>query len=674
MFKQSKLTLRVVVVSGLMLAVAHWPTASGQPVQYTVTDLGAPIGGTSLGSALNNVGQVTGKTGEEGAGGLGAQAFRFDPDGRMIILNDGPFPQSGGLVINDLGQVAGLVCVTEGLPCDFYIFRYTDGVGLELLGVLGDGDSAHPSAINELGDVVGESHFDPSAAVHAFLFTDEEGMIDLGTLPSDANISSEATDVNNARQVVGRSFMGPSPGGGLRAFLWEDGVMQDLGTFGGSQSGAAGINEAGQIVGSADLPDHTDHAFRHTPGVGMEDLNPPFATSSRGLLINESGTIAGTFRNDDGDSTFLFSDELGFFDIGVFEPAENSILVEPTDMNSSGQIVGRALNIPSDDLPLLWHQFFWSPETGLVDLSTVIETGPRDVVLSEAVAIDDSGRILVNGEIDGESRALLLTPIAGPQTIIPIAQERFINTLVSFRRCGKLSDSDEAEGFDPFDSFLETAQNCDGPYGHVAAQQQSQIDAASMTASGSVFTKDTGGDGNSTLVLSGTSFFAVTFELAEASQFALAGAINATAHIPDAGVETDAELTLTGPGDGTIFTHLVSAGTGGMIEEQGVLAPGVYTLLAIATLSIDGIAPDFAVGEASFEFTFTVEQVAVSPGDFDGDGDVDMDDYLAFRDCFTGSGGGPVVGLCIPGDFDGDGDIDFEDLAAFRDAYTGRSR
>ena len=185
-----------------MLAVAHSPAASGQPVQYTVTDLGAPIGGTTLGSALNNVGQVTGKTGEEGAGGLGAQAFRFDPDRGMIILNDGPFPKSGGLVINDLGQVAGLVCVTEGLPCDFYIFRYTDGVGFELLGVLGDGDSADPAAINELGDVVGQS------GGSATLW--RAGMaIDLNMLlPAGSGwMLLDARDINDSGVVVGYGIL-----------------------------------------------------------------------------------------------------------------------------------------------------------------------------------------------------------------------------------------------------------------------------------------------------------------------------------------------------------------------------------------------------------------------------------------------------------------------------------
>lgn len=68
--------------------------------------------------------------------------------------------------------------------------------------------------------------------------------------------------INKHGQVVGwYKFNGQD-----RAFLWDNGELMDLGTFGGSQSRAYDINDAGQIVGWAMLPGDTAyHAFLAEP-------------------------------------------------------------------------------------------------------------------------------------------------------------------------------------------------------------------------------------------------------------------------------------------------------------------------------------------------------------------------------------------------------------------------
>src|SRR6185436_7448641 len=62
---------------------------------------------------------------------------------------------------------------------------------------------------------------------------------DLGTLR--AVQSAHANDINDVGQVVG------SAAG--RAFLWQNGVMTELGTLGGNSSGAGAINGIGVVVG-----------------------------------------------------------------------------------------------------------------------------------------------------------------------------------------------------------------------------------------------------------------------------------------------------------------------------------------------------------------------------------------------------------------------------------------
>ena len=54
----------------------------------------------------------------------------------------------------------------------------------------------------------------------------------------------EAFAISNNGKVAGRCGSGSSAHG----FFWENGVMQSLGTLGGSSSQAYGVNDAGQVV------------------------------------------------------------------------------------------------------------------------------------------------------------------------------------------------------------------------------------------------------------------------------------------------------------------------------------------------------------------------------------------------------------------------------------------
>jgi probable HAF family extracellular repeat protein len=159
--------------------------------------------------------------------------------------------------INNQGQVVGISgdCdIAVGQLSARHSVLWEKGVPTNI-GDLG-GDAWHtPMDIDDAGDVVGFSN--PRGVVgidfnpHAFLWTKATGIQDLRTLPGDDN--SQALGVNSSHQVVG-----VSSGAINRAFLWENGVMQDLNGLVGSGFPdllivAQHINEDGVIVGRAVL-------------------------------------------------------------------------------------------------------------------------------------------------------------------------------------------------------------------------------------------------------------------------------------------------------------------------------------------------------------------------------------------------------------------------------------
>ena len=158
--------------------------------------------------------------------------------------------------INDNGQIVGI----SGI-CDQAVGRYTaahavlwENGGVTDLGNLGALYWNTPTAINQQGDIVGFAGApnDPDGNfLQAFIWTVEDGIQPLGFLPGD--VHSEAYGINESRQVVGLSC---DADGNCRAFIWENGVMQDLNdlkqpSFSTTLETAKDINDKGEITGRA---------------------------------------------------------------------------------------------------------------------------------------------------------------------------------------------------------------------------------------------------------------------------------------------------------------------------------------------------------------------------------------------------------------------------------------
>src|SRR5262245_19038704 len=101
------------------------------------------------------------------------------------------------------------------------------------------------------------------------------------------------------------------------ANLFDSYSVTELGTLGGAQSGALAINGAGQVVGSADVDGLHRHAFRWSPGGGMEDLGTLGGPTSCATAINAVGLVVGYADLPNGTThAFRWSPENGMEDLG----------------------------------------------------------------------------------------------------------------------------------------------------------------------------------------------------------------------------------------------------------------------------------------------------------------------------------------------------------------------
>lgn len=317
----------------LLAALLAAPLLVQADPRYAVTVVG---GANSRAYDLNNVGQVVGAL---DVGGV-SHAFLYSGS-TFIDLGTLGGANSGASAINDSGVIVG----TSETASSSSGFIYHAGV----MSAIPTTYFSSANAINNAGAVVGMQLVDAGGDQyrHAFVYAGG-AMTDLGTLPYGDD--SHGLGINSAGHIVGAAanLIDGAPNRPTTSFLYRDGVMTDIGNFGGIWSAATSINDLGHVVGYSGLPDpigpdlYPQRAFLYIDGV-MHNLGSlVHGMSTTADDINNLGQVVGWGAIGSGNHGFLFA-EGAMVDLNtLIDPAAGWTITEATGINDLQQIAGTA--------------------------------------------------------------------------------------------------------------------------------------------------------------------------------------------------------------------------------------------------------------------------------------------------------------------------------------------
>jgi probable HAF family extracellular repeat protein len=325
-------------------------SVSASASNWELTEL-RTLGGTeSFAYAINDSGQVVGESRTLGDSSTHAILFGRRQPTDLFPLNSEEVITVGPTGINNRGQIAsGVIWRGIYLPAIYDSSRHR----LRILGSLGGetsyGFNGVATAINNVGQAVGYSYIDDMDR-HAFFF-DNGAMEDLGSFGG----YSAAMALNDSGVAVG--FASDTVFGVAVAAMWDG---EDITAICGSrESYAYGINNRGQVVGELLSDSLATRAFLYHKGIVTELGTLRTGRNSLAFKINNSGQIVGSadvissvdtirgpepgqvyYQTNYEDHAFLY-DNGRMVDLNAFVPANSGWeLNYARDINERGEIVG----------------------------------------------------------------------------------------------------------------------------------------------------------------------------------------------------------------------------------------------------------------------------------------------------------------------------------------------
>ena len=292
-------------------------------------------------------------------------------------------------------------------------------------------------------------------------------------MPLSGGNDCSCKDINNQGIVVGTSKRGDNT---THACLWNGSQVVDLGTLGGANSEAVGINDSGQVVGWSQWSTDTSapwQAFIWTQQTGMQELSFLATSSSRDQVraIGNQGQIVGYYidaNNYFSYCPYLWDSQHGMQQLPALKTNTEGNFAR--DINSSGVTVGTCVAETGN----YSHAVMWPSATTIVDLGR-----------GNAMSINDLTHVLVrlgtrNYVIRNADTVLTDMTIPSDVSISSFASINNDDQVVG--SWGRGSNAYTAVLFDPSSGWQEL-QALGGPSGASGINNSGQIVGYSQNAS-----------------------------------------------------------------------------------------------------------------------------------------------------------------------------------------------